>query len=154
MARQHTANTEAEHPRVHEAVEAGVAPVGIELNIFVDTILDVLHQYGGQRQIMVSSFTPEICILLSMKQKAYPVLFITNAGKLPMNDMEVRAASVQMAVQFAQRWNLAGVVFACDALLMSPRLVGFVKGRGLLCATYGGMNNEPNMVKASLIHSK
>jgi glycerophosphodiester phosphodiesterase len=100
---------------------------------------------------MLSSFTPEICILLSMKQKAYPVLFITNAGKVPMNDMEVRAASVQVAVQFAKRWNLAGVVFACDALVLCPRLVGFVKARGLMCATYGGMNNEPDTVKAGIL---
>lgn len=96
---------------------------------------------------MLSSFTPEICILLSMKQRSYPVFFITNAGKVPMVDMEVRAASVQVAVQFARRWNLAGVVFACEALLLCPRLVGFVKTRGLVCATYGVLNNDPQMVK-------
>ena len=121
--------------------------MGIELNTFVDVTLVALHRHGGQRQIMLSSFTPEICILLSMKQRSYPVFFITNAGKVPMVDMEVRAASVQVAVQFARRWNLAGVVFACEALLLCPRLVGFVKTRGLVCATYGVLNNDPQMVK-------
>lgn len=89
--------------------------MAIEYNTFIDAALEVLHEHGGQRQIILSSFTPEICILLSMKQKAYPVLFITNAGKISMSDMDVRAASVQVAVKFAQRWNLAGLVFACDA---------------------------------------
>ncbi|KAL6850989.1 Glycerophosphocholine phosphodiesterase [Amphichorda felina] len=140
-------DVEIKYPRVHEAVDAGVAPVGIELNTFVDVTLEALHRHGGQRQIMLSSFTPEICILLSMKQRSYPVFFITNAGKVPMVDMEVRAASVQVAVQFARRWNLAGMVFACEALLLCPRLVGFVKTRGLVCATYGVLNNDPQMVK-------
>ncbi|RYO73962.1 hypothetical protein DL766_006109 [Monosporascus sp. MC13-8B] len=113
---------EIKYPRLHEAVDAGVAPVAIEINTFVDIVLEELHRYGGERHIILSSFTPEICILLAVKQKVYPVFFITNAGKMPMSDMEVRAASLQVAVQFARRWNLAGVVFAC-------------------------LNNEPEMVK-------
>lgn len=114
-------------------------------------MLNELHRYGGERKIILSSFTPEICILLAVKQKAYPVFFITNAGKVPISDMEVRATSLQVAVQFALRWNLAGVVFACEALLLCPRLVGFVKARGLVCATYGGLNNEPEMVTVRLL---
>ncbi|RYP10625.1 hypothetical protein DL765_008050 [Monosporascus sp. GIB2] len=121
---------EIKYPRVHEAVDAGVAPVAIEINSFVDIVLEELHRYGGERHIILSSFTPETCILLAVKQKVYPVFFITYAGKAPMSDMEVRAASLQVAVHFARRWNLAGVVFACEPLLLCPRLVGFVKARG------------------------
>ncbi|KAK3312289.1 hypothetical protein B0H66DRAFT_570380 [Apodospora peruviana] len=96
---------------------------------------------------MLSSFTPEICILLSLKQKTYPVLLIIDAGKVPMADTEVRAASMQVAVEFAKRWNLAGVVFSCEVLLLCPRLVGFVKCKGLVCASYGTLNNEPGNVE-------
>ncbi|KAK0721385.1 Glycerophosphoryl diester phosphodiesterase family-domain-containing protein [Apiosordaria backusii] len=142
---------EIKYPRLHEAVDAGVAPVAIELNTFVDVALETIRQQskpGSQRKIMLSSFTPEICMLLSLKQKAYPVFFITNAGKIPMTDMEVRAASVQVAVRFARRWNLTGIVFACEALLLSPRLVGYVKKKGaLVCATYGELNNHPDEVR-------
>ncbi|KAH7309752.1 Glycerophosphoryl diester phosphodiesterase family-domain-containing protein [Stachybotrys elegans] len=138
---------EIKYPRLHESVEAGVAPVAIELNTFVDVVLEHIDRHAGNRQIVLTSFTPEICILLAMKQRAYPILFITNAGKVPMSDMEVRAASLQGAMHFAERWGLAGVVFACDALLLCPRLVGLVKGRGLICGTYGTMNNDPNSVE-------
>lgn len=31
--------------------------------------------------------------------------------------------SVRSAVRVAQRWGLAGVVFACEVLLLYPRLV-------------------------------
>ncbi|KAK3331402.1 ankyrin repeat-containing protein [Apodospora peruviana] len=139
---------EIKYPRLHEANDAGVAPVAIDLNTFVDVALETMHKYATpNRKIMLSSFTPEICILLSLKQKTYPVLFITNAGKVPMADMEVRAASMQVAVQFAKRWDLAGVVFSCEVLLLCPRLVGFVKGKGLVCASYGTLNNQPGNVE-------
>lgn len=64
-----------------------------------------------------------------------------------MVDMERRAASVQVAVRFAQRWNLAGVVFSCEALLLAPRMVGYLKNRGLVCASYGMPNNVPENVR-------
>jgi len=122
--------------------------VAIELNTFVDVALSTLHQHAGSRRpIILSSFTPEVCILLSLKQKAYPVFFITNAGKAPMIDFERRAASVQVAARFARRWNLAGVVFSCEALLLAPRLVRYVKNRGLVCASYGTPNNVPENVR-------
>ncbi|KAI0187062.1 Glycerophosphodiester phosphodiesterase domain-containing protein [Xylaria flabelliformis] len=72
-------NIEIKYPRRHEARGIGVAPIALEINLFVDTVLEQIHRYAGQRPIIISSFTPEICILLSIKQKAYPVLFITNA---------------------------------------------------------------------------
>lgn len=79
-------------------------------------------------------------------------MFITNAGKLPMSDQELRAASVQAALKFAKRWSLSGIVFACDALLYCPRLVQFVKNAGLVCASYGIMNNTPGKAKVISNH--
>lgn len=76
-------------------------------------------------------------------------MFITNAGKVPMADKELRVASLQVGVQFARLWNLAGVVFACEALLYCPRLVQFVKNAGLVCASYGLLNNEPMLARVS-----
>jgi glycerophosphodiester phosphodiesterase len=131
-------------------VDAGVAPVALELNLFVDTILKQVHLYGRDRPILLSSFTPEVCILLSLKQKAYPVMFITNAGKLPMIDVEKRATSMQVAVKFAKLWDLAGIVFASEPLLLCPRLIGYVKSFGLVCASYGPQNSVRENVIVSL----
>ncbi|KAI9750458.1 MAG: hypothetical protein M4579_006463 [Chaenotheca gracillima] len=138
---------EIKYPRIHEARDAGVAPVVIDLNTFIDTILTLILRFAGKRNIILSSFTPEVCILLSLKQKAYPVLFITNIGKRPVSDRELRAGSLQVAVRFATQWGLAGVVFASDALVMCPRLVGYVKRKGLVCGSYGSFNNEPESVE-------
>ncbi|KZN83920.1 Glycerophosphodiester phosphodiesterase [Penicillium chrysogenum] len=136
-------NIEIKYPRLHEAVEAGVGPIAIDINTFIDRILAQIFRVGGGRAIILSSFSPEICILLASKQDTYPVLFITNAGKLPMSDMEMRASSLQAAVRFSKRWNLAGIVFASETLLLCPRLVGYVKRSGLICGSYGSLNNLP-----------
>ncbi|PSN75562.1 Glycerophosphoryl diester phosphodiesterase [Corynespora cassiicola Philippines] len=138
---------EIKYPRMHEALEAGIAPVSIEINIFVDTILDKIASFGRGRNIILSSLTPDICILLAIKQNAYPVIFITNAGKLPLSDKEKRAGSLQVAVRFAKQWGLAGVVTAADPLIMCPRLVEFIKSQGLICRTYNGLNKEPANVE-------
>ncbi|DAA74393.1 TPA_exp: Uncharacterized protein A8136_3360 [Trichophyton benhamiae CBS 112371] len=138
---------ELKYPRIHEAHAIEMAPIAIELNTFVDTILTLITRYAGSRNIILSSFTPEICILLAIKQKAYLIFFITNAGKLPVVDKEERAGSVQVAVRFATKWGLAGVVFASDVIVMCPLLVNYVKIKGLVCATYGPLNNIPENVE-------
>jgi glycerophosphodiester phosphodiesterase len=76
-------------------------------------------------------------------------MFITNAGKPPMMDLEVRASSLQVAVRFAKRWNLAGIVFASEVLVLCPRLVAYVKNYGLTCGSYGPQNNIPEYAKVS-----
>lgn len=127
-----------------------MAPVTIDINTFVDTALEKIERLAGQRKIILSSFTPEMCILLSLKQKAYPVMFITNAGKVPMADRELRAASLQMGMQFCRYWSLAGIVLACETFLLCPRLIQFVKNAGLVCASYGLLNNDPANARVRL----
>ncbi|GLA56455.1 hypothetical protein AtubIFM54640_000108 [Aspergillus tubingensis] len=136
-------NVEIKYPRIHEATEAGVAPVAIEINIFVDKILEKVFTLGHSRNIILSSFTPEICILLAFKQQTYPVMYITNAGKPPVTDREKRAGSLEAAVRFAQQWGLNGIVLASETLIICPRLIGYVQRSGLVCGSYGPLNNIP-----------
>ncbi|GIJ97977.1 hypothetical protein Aspvir_000085 [Aspergillus viridinutans] len=142
-------NVEIKYPRIHEAADAGVAPLAIEINTFVDKVLETIFLHARSPQnIILSSFTPEICILLAFKQRVYPVMFITNAGKPPVMDLETRASSLQSAVRFAKRWSLSGIVFASETLISCPRLIRYVKGSGLACGSYGLQNNVPENVTA------
>lgn len=127
-----------------------MAPIAFEINTYVDQMLHHIFKAKGQRKIILSSFSTEICMLLSVKQNIYPVMFITNAGIRTNSDMDVRARSLQTAVHFAKRWNLAGIVFANQTLIVCPRLVGYVKRSGLACGSYGGMNNTPANAKVGL----
>jgi glycerophosphodiester phosphodiesterase len=85
----------------------------------------------------------------SVKQQAYPIFFITNAGKLPMTDLEMRAGGLQVAVRLAKVWNLSGVVIAPETLIMCPSFIKYVKREGLSCASYGLMNKISDNVMVS-----
>jgi glycerophosphodiester phosphodiesterase len=89
--------------------------------------------------------------LLSFKQPSIPILFLTDAGISPVSD--IRASSLQEAIRFASRWNLLGVVSAADPLVLCPRLVKVVKESGLVCVSYGMLNNDPANVKVRLLFS-
>jgi glycerophosphodiester phosphodiesterase len=119
----------------------------VEPNAFVDSVLEVVYRLGGKRNIIFSSFNPDICLLLSWKQPSIPVLFLTDAGTCPAAD--VRAGSLQEAIRFASRWNLLGLVTAAEPLILCPRLVRVIKGSGLVCVSYGTMNNTPENVQVS-----
>lgn len=112
----------------------------VELNSFVDTVLTTVYDLGQGRDILFSSFNPDICLILSFKQPSIPVLFLTDAGASPVGD--IRASSLQEAVRFASRWNLLGIVSQAEPLVLCPRLVRIVKESGLVCVSYGMLNND------------
>ena len=105
-----------------------------EINIFVDIILSTVYQYGGNRSITFSSFSPDICILLAIKQQQHPILFINKAGSVPTGD--IRAANLQQAIRFAKKWKLAGIVSMSTPFVLCPRLVSYAKSAGLVTGTY------------------
>ncbi|KAL9010794.1 MAG: hypothetical protein Q9173_004300 [Seirophora scorigena] len=138
-------NLEMKYPMLWEAEDRSMDFFAVELNLFVDTILGMIYRLGGKRSITFSSFSPEICILLSIKQQDYPVLFISKAGSVPTGD--VRAGSLQQAIHFAKRWRLAGIVMLSDVFVPCPRLLRYAKSAGLVCGSYGNLNDDPACAK-------
>lgn len=138
----------SEYPMLWEAEDRDMDYFAMELNVFVDTILKMIYRFGEKRSITFSSFSPEVCILLSMKQAEYPVLFISKAGSVPTGD--IRASSLQQAVHFAKTWGLAGIVMLSDVFVLCPRLLLYAKGKGLVCGSYGDLNDDPECAKVSL----
>ena len=140
-------NIEMKYPMLHESEEHEMDTYAVELNSFVDTVLEKVYDLGKKRKIIFSSFNPDICLLLSFKQPSIPVLFLTDAGSCSVGD--IRASSLQEAIRFASRWNLLGIVSAAEPLCNSPRLVKVVKDSGLVCVSYGTLNNDPVRVQVS-----
>jgi glycerophosphodiester phosphodiesterase len=138
-------NVEMKYPMLHESEEQEMDTYAVELNSFVDTVLKTVYDLAGDRHIIFSSFNPDICLLLSFKQPSIPILFLTDAGTSPVGD--VRASSLQEAIRFASRWNLLGVVTAAEPLCLSPRLIRVVRESGLVCMSYGMLNNDKGLVK-------
>ncbi|KAI1771907.1 Glycerophosphoryl diester phosphodiesterase family-domain-containing protein [Hypoxylon cercidicola] len=139
---------ELKYPMLFEARDFNMDTSIMELNLYLDTILAVVYRHGGSRPIFFSSFSPELCILLATKQQIYPVLFLTESGYIPTRD--IRAISFQEAVRFAKKWNLKGVVIRSQPLVASPMLVGLVKSSGLVCASWGDLNNDTRCAKVLL----
>ncbi|KAJ6113206.1 hypothetical protein N7512_008530 [Penicillium capsulatum] len=133
-------NIELKYPMLHESEEEEMDTYAVELNSFVDTILTMVYDLGSGRDMLFSSFNPDVCLLLSFKQPSIPVLFLSDAGASPVGD--IRASSLQEAVRFASRWNLLGIVTQAEPLVLCPRLVRIVKESGLVCVSYGVLNND------------
>jgi glycerophosphodiester phosphodiesterase len=133
-------NIEMKYPMLFETEAEGMDSYAVELNSYVDTILRLVYDMGQKRNIIFSSFNPDVCLLLSFKQPSIPVLFLTDAGASEVGD--IRASSVQEAVRFASRWKLLGIVAAADPLVLCPRLIRVVKESGLVCVSYGMLNND------------
>lgn len=138
-------NIEMKYPMLHETEAEEMDSYAVELNSFVDTVLTKVYELGKGRNMIFSSFNPDICLLLSFKQPSIPVLFLTDAGTSPVGD--IRASSLQEAIHFASRWNLLGVVSHAEPLVLCPRLVRVVKESGLVCVSYGTLNNDTENVK-------
>ncbi|EWC47942.1 hypothetical protein DRE_02824 [Drechslerella stenobrocha 248] len=138
-------NIELKYPMLDEAQTEDMDNLGIELNAWLDTILKIVYDHGEGRDIIFSSFHPDICLMASFKQPSIPVLFLTEGGTAFMSD--IRASSLKEAIKFASQWNLIGIVSAAEPLVKCPRLIRVVKETGLVCVTYGTLNNDPENVK-------
>jgi glycerophosphoryl diester phosphodiesterase len=87
-------NIEMKYPMLSESEDEEMGTYAAEPNSFVDTVLTKVYDLGKGRNMIFSSFNPDICLLLSFKQPSIPVLLLTDSGTLPVSD--ARASSLQM----------------------------------------------------------
>jgi glycerophosphodiester phosphodiesterase len=137
-------NIELKYPMLFEADEWDLELLVIKTDIFVDTVLDTVCKYARGRTIVFSSFSPEICIAMSTKQRTWPVFFLSKTAA-PRG--EVRSSCVQQAVHFARSWGLPGIVPECTPLIKCPRLIHYVRSAGLACTSFGVLNSKPECAK-------
>ena len=142
-------NVECKYPMTDEATKEEMSQIAIEMNHWIDTVLQTVYAHCGKRDIIFSSFNPDVCIMLSLKQPHFPVLYLTEAGSTVMTDS--RALSLQSAVRFARTWNLLGIVSAAKPIVEAPRLAHIVKSSGLVLFTYGVLNNDPAIARREIL---
>ncbi|KAL0251549.1 hypothetical protein GEMRC1_000762 [Eukaryota sp. GEM-RC1] len=121
-----------------------------ERNRFCDIILDVCYRFGKSRPIIFSSFDPDVCSCLKLKQTTWPVFFLTAAGHEDHSD--VRMQMLQDAVTWAKLVGLEGIVSECDALIDDPSWIRKVIDEGLVLFSYGGRNNDVEGIKLQVDH--
>lgn len=113
-----------------------------EPNQYIDLILATVFAHAGVRPLFFTCFDPDICLLLKLKQKKYPVAFLTCAGTPTHGDYEdLRCRSLEAAMAFAAGNGLLGIAPDSAPVVSSPAAVAAAHALGLAVFTWGGTNN-------------
>ncbi|XP_076755709.1 glycerophosphocholine phosphodiesterase GPCPD1 isoform X2 [Xylocopa sonorina] len=119
-----------------------------DLNLYLDIILKVVLEYGGDRKIVFSSFNPDICAMIRLKQNKYPVVFLTQGvtSKYPTYH-DPRCQTIPMAVRHALAADILGINVHTEDILRDPTQVKFVKDAGLIIFCWGDDNNDKDTIQ-------
>lgn len=119
-----------------------------DLNLYLDTILDVVLRYGGTRRIVFSCFNPDICQVIRLKQNKYPVMFLTvGESKVYQRYIDPRCWSIKSASQYAQMIEILGINVHTEDLLRDPSLVQWAKQANLVIFCWGDENADPATIR-------
>ncbi len=118
----------------------------VDRGAYLDAVLAVVSAHAGPRELVFSSFDPDLCWLAKQKQAQYPVLFLTEGGQVTTEDP--RKDSLEAALHWTLFAGLDGLVADVESVLpRRPEVVPAARARGLLFFTYGGLNNDPAIVR-------
>jgi glycerophosphodiester phosphodiesterase len=123
-----------------------------EIHRMVGPILDVVQRCTTgssdpaqqQRQVVFSSFDPDVCRALREAQRHHQVMFLTTGGRDWHADP--RRMSLAAAVDEAASAQLSGVVMDSGALHAFPQVVAKARTAGLKLLTYGLENDSVSWV--------
>lgn len=80
----------------------------IDLNEYVDRILTEVFMFAGDREIVFSSFSPDICSAIRLKQRKYAVLQLTERKQLDPPSRDARRTP-SVGILWAAASDLEGV---------------------------------------------
>lgn len=119
-----------------------------DLNLYLDTILKVVLEHGGNRKVVFSSFHPDICAMMRLKQNKYPVVFLTQGvtAKYPTYH-DTRCQNIPMAMRHALASDILGINVHTEDILRDSSLVKLVKDSGLIIFCWGDDNNDKDTIQ-------
>ncbi|MES1914963.1 MAG: hypothetical protein MHM6MM_006978, partial [Cercozoa sp. M6MM] len=139
-------NVEIKYPILKKQEHLGFLPE-FEINSYVDTVLDTVFSFAGNRRIIFSCFHPEVCVALKYKQTRYPVMFLSEAGQSQFHDS--RANTLEAGAAFAWAENMQGVVANAARILDENNEVNnaelvryFRQTLGHVLWTWGDVNSD------------
>ena len=116
-------------------------------NKYVDTILRCVFKNAKSRRIVFSSFDPDTCILLRLKQNKYPVLFLTSGqARMATDYLDPRNSQAAMAINFINFADLLGIDINSKFILKHPELINDIKKSGQVLFCWGEDNNDSNVI--------
>lgn len=118
-----------------------------DLNLYLDIIIKVVLEHGGNRKIVFSCFNPDICMMIRLKQNKYPVVFLTQGVtvKYPTYH-DPRCQTIPMAMRHALSADILGINVHTEDILRDPSQVKLVKDAGLIIFCWGDDNNDKETI--------
>jgi glycerophosphodiester phosphodiesterase len=115
-----------------------------EVDRMVNAVLGSMnYMANSRRRMMFSSFDPDVCAALRLRQQRIPVLFLSDGVVWHSDD---RRNSVAAAVEVALAHQLQGVVLESGALRAQQGAAAAARRQGLQLMTFGLDNNDPAWV--------
>jgi len=81
----------------------------LDIDYYVEVILEEVASFAEEREIMFSSFDPDVCTSLKLKQTRYPVFLLTKNGDYNPPTSDVRRSNIDMGMKFASASSFTGV---------------------------------------------
>lgn len=120
----------------------------VDVNENLDHILRVVFAHAGPRKIVFSSFDPDTCILLKLKQNKYPVMFLHQGQtNLYTRYKDPRASTFEMGINFALSEHLLGLALHTEVLLRDVSLLDRCFSHKMVVFVWGDDNNNPNTIR-------
>jgi len=111
-----------------------------ELRSRIEAMLDCITLNSDEkRRIVLSSFSPDACVIVSQMKPIYPVMMLTDSGYILYPDE--RRNSIRAAYDLARKNGLQGVI-TYSYVLPDATLFSDFKKEGLLFMSYGERNND------------
>ncbi|KAL3281402.1 hypothetical protein HHI36_004611 [Cryptolaemus montrouzieri] len=119
-----------------------------DVNLYLDTILEVVLKHGGTRRIVFSCFNADCCTMIRMKQNKYPVMFLTQGETvLYPKYYDPRCWSIKSAAQYASMFEILGINVHTEDLLRDPSLIRHATNNDLVIFCWGDDNSNPDTIK-------
>jgi len=137
-------NIEIKYPQAYKDLSME-AELPVDINLFIDTILQVLLPYAGDRPIIFSSFSADICTLLRLKQQRFDVYLLTSGNLESFKHpapwdvyWDLRTRTVSANIAFARSMNMDGLSLYSEHLYQVEMAdVDRIRQAGLRLAVWG-----------------
>ncbi|GFR68919.1 glycerophosphocholine phosphodiesterase GPCPD1 [Elysia marginata] len=119
----------------------------VDVNENLDHILRAVYAHAGPRKIVFSSFDPDTCLLLKLKQNKYPVMFL-HQGQTAIYTQykDPRASTFGWGINFALSEHLLGLALHTEVLLRDLSLLERCFSHKMVVFVWGDDNNDPNII--------
>ena len=130
-----------------ETGEIWIPPMHVDdINHYVDTILEEVLNYAGNRNIFFSSFDPDVLVALRLKQTRWPASLLTRVQPYMPKNKDLRMTEPKLAHSFVKNLDLTGINFIADYLLENSHAIKELHDSGHVVYAWQSNMTAPQII--------